>query len=148
VVHIREEARDNTRQLAAQLRPLLTSPDDPLVVLYSYPFSLPFYLGRPPPLRVVESWRDSRVMQKDSWRRELYEAAAFEPDRGKALLLAPEDMPLFLACATRPVWLIVASASEAKLPKIGLERVAQVGNDSIWRKVPSVPSGRPGDCAP
>jgi hypothetical protein len=53
-----------------------------------------------------------------------------------------------LACATRPVWLIVASASEAKLPKIGLERVAQVGNDSIWRKVPSVPSGRPGDCAP
>jgi len=69
-------------------------------------------------------------------------------DRGKALLLAPEDMPLFLACATRPVWLIVASASEAKLPKIGLERVAQVGNDSIWRKVPSLPSGRPGDCAP
>jgi hypothetical protein len=148
VVHIREAARDKTRQLAAQLRPLLTSPDDPLVVLYSYPFSLPFYLGRPPPLRVVENWRDSRVMQKDSWRRELYEAAAFAPDRGKALLLAPEDMPVFLACATRPVWLIVASASEAKLPKIGLERVAQVGNDSIWRKVASLPSGPPGDCAP
>jgi 4-amino-4-deoxy-L-arabinose transferase-like glycosyltransferase len=148
VVHIREEARDKTRQLAAQLRPLLASPDDPLVVLYSYPFSLPFYLGHPPPFRVVENWRDSRIMQKDSWRRELYEAAAFDPDRGKALLLAPEDMPVFLACATRPVWLIVASASEAKLPKIGLERVAQVGNDSLWRKVPSVPSGPPADCAP
>jgi 4-amino-4-deoxy-L-arabinose transferase-like glycosyltransferase len=145
VVLIREEARDKTRQLAAQLRPLLTSRDDQLVVLYSYPFSLPFYLEHPPPLRVVENWRDSRVMQKDSWRRELYEAAAFDPDRGKALLLAPEDMPVFLACATRPVWLIVASAGEAKLPKIGLERVAQVGNDSIWRKVPS---GSPGDCAP
>jgi 4-amino-4-deoxy-L-arabinose transferase-like glycosyltransferase len=148
VVHIREEARDKTRQLAAQLRPLLTSPDDPLVVLYSYPFSLPFYLRHPPPFRVVENWQDSRILQKDSWRRELFEAAAFDPDRGKALLLAPEDMPVFLACATRPVWLIVASASEAKLPKIGLERVAQVGNDSLWRKVPSVPSGRPGDCAP
>ena len=148
VVDVREEARDNTRRLAAQLRPLLTSPADPLVVLYSYPFSLPFYLGHPPPLRVVENWRDSRVMLKDSWRRELYEAAAFDPDRGKALLLAPEDMPHFLACATRPVWLIVASASEAKLPKIGLEPVAQVGNDRVWRKMPSMPSGPPGDCVP
>jgi 4-amino-4-deoxy-L-arabinose transferase-like glycosyltransferase len=148
VADLREEARDNTRQLAAQLRPLLTSPADPLVVLYSYPFSLPFYLGRPPPLGVVEDWRDSRIMQKDTWRRELYEAAAFDPDRGKALLLAPGDMPAFLSCATRPVWLIVARASEDKLPKIGLERVAQVGNDSVWRKVPSAPSGTRTDCAP
>jgi 4-amino-4-deoxy-L-arabinose transferase-like glycosyltransferase len=148
VADIREEIRDNTRQLAAQLRPLLTSPADPVVVLYSYPFSLPFYLGRPPPLRVVENWRDSRVMQRDTWRRELYEAAAFDPDRGKSLLLVPEDMPLFLACATRPMWLIVAAAREDKLPKIGLERVAQVGNDSVWRKVPAAPSGTPGDCAP
>jgi hypothetical protein len=148
VADVREEARDNTRQLAAQVRPLLTSPADPLVVLYSYRFSLPFYLGSPPPLRVVESWRDGRVMQRDSWRRELYEAAAFDPDRGKSLLLVPEDMSLFLACATRPVWLIVADAREDRLPKIGLERVAQVGNDSVWRKMPSAPSGTPGDCAP
>ncbi|HEY7084244.1 MAG TPA: glycosyltransferase family 39 protein [Hyphomicrobiaceae bacterium] len=146
VVDVREEARDNTRQLAAQLRPLLTSPADPLVVLYRYPFSLPFYLGYLPPLRVVENWRDSRVMQRDTWRRELYEAAAFDPDRGKSLLLVPEDMPLLLACATRPMWLIVAGAREDKLPKIGLERVAQVGNDSVWRTMP--PSGTPGDCAP
>jgi 4-amino-4-deoxy-L-arabinose transferase-like glycosyltransferase len=148
VADVREAARDNTRQLAAQLRPLLTSPADPLVVLYSYPFSLPFYLGHPPPLRVVENWRDARIIAKDSWRRELYEAAAFDPDRGKALLLAPEDVPLFLACATHPVWLIVASASEGKLPKVGLERVAQVGNDSVWRKLPAVPSGTPSDCTP
>jgi len=148
VADVREEARDNTRHLAAQLQPLLASPADPLVVFYSYPFSLPFYLGRPPPLRVVENWRDVRILAKDSWRRELYEAAAFDPDRGKALLLAPEDMPQFLACTTRPVWLIVASASEAKLPKIGLERVAQVGNDSLWRKDPAVSSGTPGVCTP
>jgi len=148
VADVREAARDNTRQLAAQLRPLLTSPADPLVVLYSYPFSLPFYLGHPPPLRVVENWRDARIIAKDSWRRELYEAAAFDPDRGKALLLAPEDVPQFLACATHPVWLIVASASEGKLPKVGLERVAQVGNDSVWRKLPAVPSGTPSDCTP
>jgi hypothetical protein len=57
-------------------------------------------------------------------------------------------MPAFLSCATRPVWLIVARASEDKLPKIGLERVAQVGNDSVWRKVPSAPSGTRTDCAP
>jgi hypothetical protein len=57
-------------------------------------------------------------------------------------------MQAFLSCATRTVWLIVASASEDKLPKIGLERVAQVGNDSVWRKPPSSLSGNPSDCAP
>src|SRR5262249_33760609 len=62
--HVRDQARDNTRQLAAVLRPLLT-PADPLVVLYNYPFSLPFYLKRPAPLRIVEDWQDNRVVEKD-----------------------------------------------------------------------------------
>ena len=52
----RDRNRDNTRELAAQLGPLLTSPADPLVALRDYPFSLPFYLRRPPPLRIVEDW--------------------------------------------------------------------------------------------
>ena len=138
IVNGRDHARDNTRELAALLSPQLASPADTLVVLYNYPFSLPFYLKRSLPLRVVEEWQDSRVMQKDTWRRELYEAAAFDPGRGKDLLLEPGAVHSLLACAARPVWLIVASASEDRLPHLaGLERVAQVGNDSVWRKSPS-----------
>jgi hypothetical protein len=144
---MRDQARDNTRQLAAVLRPLLT-PADPLVVLYNYPFSLPFYLKRPAPLRIVEDWQDNRVLEKDTWRRELHEAAAFDPLHGKALLLAPGAMLALLSCATRPVWLIVASASEHRLAEVGLDRVAQVGQDSIWRSVPSATSDTPADCAP
>jgi hypothetical protein len=148
VVNSRDRARDNTRLLAALLSPRLTSAD-PLVVLYNYPFSLPFYLKRAPPLQVVEEWQDSRVLQKDTWRRELYEAAAFDPVRGKALLLDPGAMHSLLSCATRPVWLIVASASEDRLPHMaGLERLAQVGKDSIWRKAPSAASDTDSGCRP
>jgi hypothetical protein len=145
VANSQERARDNTGQLAALLSPL-TSPADPLVVLYNYPFSLPFYLKRAPPLLIVEAWQDGRVMEKDTWRRELHEAAAFDPGRGKAVLLEPGGLQAFLSCATRPVWLIVASASADRLPQIpGLERVAEVGRDSVWRKTPSDSRS---DCTP
>ena len=148
VVNSRDRARDNTRLLAALLSPRLTSAD-PLVVLYNYPFSLPFYLKRAPPLHVVEEWADSRVLQRDTWRRELYEAAAFDPVHGKALLLDPGAMHSLLSCATHPVWLIVASASEDRLPHmVGLERLAQVGKDSIWRKAPSAASDTDSGCRP
>ena len=149
VAIIRDHDRDKTRQLAARLAPLLASPADPVVVLYNYPFSLPFYLQRPPPLRVVEDWQQSRATQKDTWRRELYEAAKFAPERGKLLLLEPEAMRLFLACSSQTVWLIVPSALADRLPQLaGLERVAQVGNNELWRKTPSGPSDPPADCAP
>jgi len=146
VVNSQQRARDNTQQLAALLSPLFTSPADPLVVLYNYPFSLPFYLKRAPPLLIVEAWQDSRVVEKDTWRRELYEAAAFDPGRGKAMLLQPGALHAFLSCAARPVWLIVASASADRLPQIpGLERVAEVGRDSVWRKMPAETRS---DCTP
>jgi 4-amino-4-deoxy-L-arabinose transferase-like glycosyltransferase len=146
---LRDGDRDNTRALATRLGPLMTSPADPLVVLNNYPFSLLFYLRRPPPLRVVEDWQDSRVIQKDSWRRELYEAAMFDPPSGKLLLLDAAAMRVLLGCSRQTVWLIASSASAERLPQLaGLERVTQVGNDAVWRKSPSPVSDPNPDCAP
>jgi hypothetical protein len=149
VVGGRDHDRDHTRELAAQLGPLLTSPADPLVVVSNYPFSLPFYLRRPAPLRIVEDWQQSWVTHKDTWRRELYEAAKFDPARGKLLLLEPPAMRLFLACSSRTVWLIAPSAVAERLPQLaGLQRIGQVGDEGIWRKTPSGPSDPHPDCAP
>ena len=64
VVDRRDRNRDHTKDLAARLGPLLTSPADPVVALRHYPFSLSFYLRRPQPLRVVEEWQQSGVTRK------------------------------------------------------------------------------------
>ena len=72
----RDRSRDKTREFAAQLASR-ASPADMLVALHDYPFSLPFYLRRPPPISIVDYWQRARSTQKDSWRRELYEAAEF-----------------------------------------------------------------------
>ncbi len=145
----REHDQSNTPQLAALLQPLLTSPDDALVAMSHYPFSLPFYLRHPQPLRVVEDWGQSWVTQKDTWRRELHEAAAFDPDRGKSLLLDPGAMRLFLTCSPRTVWLIVPRAAEERVPQLPrLQRIAQVGDDAVWRNTPSNPADPDPDCFP
>ena len=149
VIDRRDRNRDHTRELAARLGPLLSSPAEPVLVLHHYPFSLSFYLRHPQPLRIVEDWQESRVTQKDTWRRELYEAAKFAPARGKLLLLEPDAMRLLLTCSSRTVWLIVPSARAVRLAQLpGLEHVAQVGGDGIWRKTPSSASDPHPDCAP
>jgi 4-amino-4-deoxy-L-arabinose transferase-like glycosyltransferase len=149
VVDRRDRNRDHTRELAARLGPLLTSPADPVLALRHYPFSLSFYLRHPQPLRVVEDWQQSRVTQRDTWRRELYEAATFDPARGKLLLLDAEAMRLLLACSSRTVWLIVPRAFTERLPQLaGIQRIAEIGNDDVWRKTPSASSDLQPGCAP
>jgi 4-amino-4-deoxy-L-arabinose transferase-like glycosyltransferase len=144
-----DRSSDNTRNLAARLGSLVTSSDDAVVAVDTYPFSLGFYLGHPLPLIVVEAWHEEWVMQKDTWRRELVEAAEFAPDRGKRLLLELKALPRFLDCSERPVWLIVPNAiAERFSGPAGLEHIAEVGGDGIWRKTPSGASGRRGECQP
>lgn len=142
--------RDSSPQLAAEIRPLLTSPTDTLLVLRQYPFSLPFYLQRAPPIAVGEDWDQPGLMQKDTWRRELYEAAKFAPERAKTVLLRPAAVASLLACARQTVWVIgSAKAAQAWLPGLAaLVRIAEKDGQAVWRKTPSAaPSPRP-DCGP
>jgi 4-amino-4-deoxy-L-arabinose transferase-like glycosyltransferase len=148
VVIVRE--RDTTPQLAAEIRPLMTSPTELLAVVARYPFSLPFYLRHKPPMHIVLNWDDASILQSDSWRRELYEAAAFDRERGKAVLLRPAALGLLVACAKQPVWVIgPAWVARAWLPgATGLERIGEKGGQTIWRKMPSPGTGSRPDCGP
>jgi hypothetical protein len=143
----RDRSRDKTREFAAQLASR-ASPADMLVALHDYPFSLPFYLRRPPPISIVDYWQRARATQKDSWRRELYEAAEFAGPSGKLLMLEPEGLRPLLACSRRTVWLIVPKVTLPWLPPLpGLERIAQIGDEALWRMTPSKPSDQGPDCA-
>ena len=135
----RDHNQNYTRQVAAKLGPLLTSPADPVIAVGTYPFSLSFYLHRPLQIRVVEEWKSSWITQKDTWRLELLEAARFAPTRGKLLLLDQEAATLFLACSGRTAWLIVPTAVAHHLPSVdGLERMADIGDLVISAQVAGI----------
>ena len=142
--------RDPTPQIAAEMRPLMTSPTDAVVMLRSYPFSLPFYLRHAPPIQVAMNWDDPAILQRDSWPKEFYEAAEFDPVRGKSVLLRPAALNTLLACAKQTVWVIgPAKFAQAWLPDLpGLERISEKGDQTIWRKMPAAAPNARVDCAP
>jgi 4-amino-4-deoxy-L-arabinose transferase-like glycosyltransferase len=148
VVIVRE--RDTTSQIAAEIRPLMTSPTELVAVVGRYSFSLPFYLRHKPPMHIVLNWDDPSVLQSDSWRRELYEAAGFDRERGKTVLLRPAALGLLLACAKQPVWVIgPAWVAREWLPgATSIERIAERGGQTIWRYKPSPAAGSRSDCGP
>jgi 4-amino-4-deoxy-L-arabinose transferase-like glycosyltransferase len=138
--------RGNIQPLATRIRPLLTSANDEIVALRSYPFSLPFYLRHRQPMRVVEEWNEPRLLQKDSWRRELHEAANFDPARAQVVLLKPQDLTRLLACSRRTVWIFASKSEGERHPELArLQLVASHGQHAIWRRPAlSAPSDRPG----
>ena len=141
--------RGNIQPLAARIRPLLTSANDEIVALRTYPFSLPFYLRHRQPMRVVEDWNEPLLLQKDSWRRELHEAASFDPARAQAVLLRPQGLARLLACSRRTVWVFASKAEAERQPELArLQLVASHGHHAVWRRPASSAPGDRADCGP
>jgi 4-amino-4-deoxy-L-arabinose transferase-like glycosyltransferase len=137
---------DRIDELAAKMRPLLASADE-IVFLESYPFSLPFYLRYRRPVRVAEHWDDRRLLEKDTWRRELGDAARFDPARGRSLLMTIDDLRRLLACSHRTMWVVSSRVEGERYPWLKtLERVAASGRHAVWRKTPSPAETQDGGC--
>ena len=100
-------------------------------------------------MRVVEDWNEPLLLQKDSWRRELHEAANFDPARAQVVLLRPQGLARLLACSRRTVWVFSSKAEGERHPELArLQLVASHGNHAVWRRpASSTPSDRP-DCGP
>ena len=61
---------------------------DTLVALHEYPFQLQLYSRSPSPIWVVDDWLDPQIPLRDNWRKELYDAAHFDPVQGQQVLLS------------------------------------------------------------
>jgi hypothetical protein len=90
---------------------------------------------------VVSNWSDPELTRTDTWRRELYDAAKFEPEAGQRLLIEAEGLQDKL-CSARVVglWLIGTTESPDRYPYLK-NRVAdlQDGDLRAWY----VPAGAP-----
>lgn len=81
-------SRQEPKSLAAAIGARL-QPHDTLVALREYPFQLQLYSRARTPIWVVDDWLDPRIPLRDNWRKELYDAARFDPSQGQQVLLSP-----------------------------------------------------------
>ncbi len=120
------------RDLAELLRMKLGPGDR--VVMVDQPFYDVSYYARLAALPIIASdWADPRLATQDNWRKELADAARFDPALGSALLKPLSDLPR-LACGKGAAWFVVASAKAAQLHAVaGATQVFEREGTALWR---------------
>ena len=117
------------RTLAAQI-----APADRVVMVDDYFYDVPFYARLDRPVPIASRWDDPDLPLHDNWRKEVYDAARFDPALGRALLL-PLDRLEALACdAHGALWFIVRPAEAARVAALpGALRSVATPHAELWR---------------
>jgi 4-amino-4-deoxy-L-arabinose transferase-like glycosyltransferase len=117
--------------LAAQLR-AAKLPGDALVFVGRYDYDVAFYARLNAPIVVVDAWAPAEVA-KDSWRRELTDAARFAPAGATRRLLRPEELGLTL-CQVPTAWIVADWPAPARAGLLtGQAPVYRAGSTALWR---------------
>jgi 4-amino-4-deoxy-L-arabinose transferase-like glycosyltransferase len=110
--------------------------DDKVVMVDEYFYDLPFYADLRRPALIASNWDDPDVPRRDNWRKELYDAARFDPAHGKEVLqpLAQLDQ---LSCGPVTTWFVATPAQADRVAALtGVKRVYADRNSELWRTPP------------
>ena len=98
-----------------------------------YLYEIPFYWKLQRPVIVLGDWNPAIVDARDNWRKELHDAARFEPARGARTLVDAAGIPDVL-CGHHVTWIVGAPASAARYPWLANARlVASNERAAVWR---------------
>jgi hypothetical protein len=131
-----QSSRALALQLGAQMRP-----DDRVVMVDDYFYDVPFYARLARPVVIASAWDDPQLPLHDNWRKEVFDAASFDPALGRTLLkpLAPLDP---LTCAGpgdapprgADVWFIAQPGDAPRVAALaGATRVMSDRRAELWR---------------
>ena len=109
------------------------SPADAVVFAGGYYYDVPFHARLERPVQVVEAWTALDIATRDNWRKELFDAARFAPERGQAVLVNRQQFEQAL-CANAVTWVF----APRRLPRHYevLQRLAPMASTeraSLWR---------------
>ena len=93
---------------AARLRlpaGLTVGPDDQVLMLDGYFYEIPFYWRLHQPVRILSDWQAGDIDGHDDWRKEIADAARFDPARAAYTLVERAQVAAVL-CQPRTTWLI------------------------------------------
>ena len=105
--------RELARTLGAQVQPA-----DRVAFIDEVFYDLPFYARLTAPAIVVSAWDAPDVAAHDNWRKELFDATRFSPDRGASVLWAWQrlaELPCFSGSFSGRVWIVAAAEHRARL---------------------------------
>jgi 4-amino-4-deoxy-L-arabinose transferase-like glycosyltransferase len=112
LAQLRLKPQPSSRAAAAVIA-AQAAPGDRIVFIDQMFYDLPYYAGLKQPVIVASDWASPEVPRRDNWRKELYDAARFDPVRGRELLW-PIQRVSELACHSQTVW-FVAKPGQAGL---------------------------------
>ena len=109
---------------------------DVQVALHTLPFDLGFYTQADAPAWIVDNWRDPEIPTRDNWRKELFDAAQFDPATGQRVLVQNEDLTARLCASANGTrfWIWGRDDDAGRYPAIaGVP--ARIAGDrrAIWR---------------
>lgn len=139
VVAVAVYPQPSSRSIALALKAQHRAPE-PVVMLGSYPFDLPFYARLTTPVVVVDDWPGALASSRDNWRKELADAGRFAPLQATATLIGADDLTPRLCAA--PVSWLVGDSKQAEVHRyLALAHVVQrSGSTTLWRLDRSLPA--------
>jgi 4-amino-4-deoxy-L-arabinose transferase-like glycosyltransferase len=108
---------------------------DTLVALEKFPFDLPFYTRTKSVMWVVDDWTNPAFALRDTWRKELADAALFAPAAGREALVPREQFKARL-CAAPPgiFWIWGSPGDAARYSIMGSDApLVNDGKTALWR---------------
>ncbi|MBT2304884.1 glycosyltransferase family 39 protein [Variovorax paradoxus] len=111
----------------------IVGPADQVLMLDAYYYELPLHWGLPRPVMVSGDWTAGAAGQRDDWRKELYDAGRFEPERGAMLLIDTGRIPEAL-CVPQPSWLVGPSNAQLVHPWFAHAHLVAFNSEAaVWR---------------
>lgn len=123
---------------------------EPVFMLNSYLYDVPFYAHLHEPVFVLEDWDAPEVSLRDNWRKEIADAGTFAPELSTRLLLRPTALQDAL-CRQPVAWVIAPVDLRQRYPFLAQAEVTRsVRGMALWRIAPQRVSalncsGKPND---
>ena len=111
-------------------------PQDGQIALHALPFDLGFYTQAEQPAWIVDNWQDPEIPTRDNWRKELYDAAQFDPVVGKRVLVENGDLTTRLCAAADGArfWIWGRDDDASRYPAIAGVPARIAGDKrAVWR---------------
>ena len=109
---------------------------DKVVMVGEYAYDVPFYARLDRPVVIADDWADPEIPHKDNWRKEIFDAARFDPSLGRELLQPIERLEA-QACglpAASAAWFVVAPDRATRIAAMpGATRVFTTRRNELWR---------------
>jgi 4-amino-4-deoxy-L-arabinose transferase-like glycosyltransferase len=126
------KAPQSNQALALTLRAAM-APADKVVMVDEYFYDVPFYARLVRPVVIAADWTDPEIPRRDNWRKEVFDAARFDPPLARELLRPLTELGT-MACGSGAVWFIVSAGHADRVAgQPGATRAFADKRAELWR---------------